>query len=248
MKDALLLKTLRSIGLNDKESELYLAALRLGPTTALALARASALKRTTVYSVLDSLIAKGLMRKEVMGVKDYFVAAHPDDLRSLLEKQQEDFLSALPHLAALHRVQGAQNVVRYYEGVAGARLAYTDLLKSVRLGEDYLVLSTMEQWYNLDPEFFMRFLEKRGKLDIKVRMILTESKLAASRKGPLRKPNERTRILPKGTQLTTNLIIIPSKVVIHQLTPPIMVMVIENEHIVRLHREMYELIWQGLRD
>ena len=42
------------------------------------------------------------------------------------------------------------------------------------------------------------------------------------------------RILPANVQLTTNLVILPNKVVMQQLQHPIMAMVIENQHIVVL--------------
>ena len=45
-------KELEKIGLNEKESRVYLVLLRLGPTTALALSRATEIKRPTVYTRL----------------------------------------------------------------------------------------------------------------------------------------------------------------------------------------------------
>ena len=55
-----------------------------------------------------------------------------------------------------------------------------------------------------------------------------------------------TKILPKNTTLTTNLVIIPKKVFIHQLVPPVMGIVIENKSIIQMHREMFEIMWKSV--
>ncbi len=154
----------------------------------------------------------------------------------------------MPKLSALYKLEGAESVIQFHSGLESLELAYLNMIRSVKIGEDYLVLGDMEAWSNLDRKFFNDFVEKRGKLDIKVRMILTPSKKGLERKGPLRKPNEKTRILPKGSFLTTNLVVIPKRILLHQLVPPYIGIVIENEHIIRMHREMYEIMWTALPD
>ncbi|RIL05037.1 MAG: hypothetical protein DCC75_12075 [Proteobacteria bacterium] len=246
MADPHLLNILQEVGLREKEALVYYAALRLGPSSVLALSRHSGVKRSTVYSILESLKDKRLIRREVRGIKEVFTAEGPQSLDFILEERRRTFLEALPQLSALHRLEGAESVIKFYEGLSAVKQIYLDFIRSVKIGDDYLVLADMALWHKLDPEFFDDFVEKRGKLNIRVRMILTHSKRALHRKGPGRRPNERTRILPAGTTLTTNLVIIPTKVLIHQLVPPIMGIVIENQNIIRMHREMYELIWGGL--
>lgn len=248
MADKHLLSVLENLGLGVKEACLYCAALKLGPSSILELARASGIKRSTLYSVVESLKEKRLMRREVRGIKDVYAAESPEHLRGLIEQRREALLDVLPQLSALHKLEGGESVIKFYQGVDGTKMVYLDLLSSVRIGEDYLVLSDLDIWQELGKDFFLDFTRKRGKMDIKVRMILTDSALARERKGPKRQPNERTRLLKAGTKLTTNLVIIPRKVFIHQLVAPVMGVIIENPHIIRMHREMFELIWSGLRD
>jgi len=88
-----------------------------------------------------------------------------------------------------------------------------------------MVLGALQPWHDLEPEFFDEFVEKRAMLDINVFMVVEHSPWSTHRKGPGKKANERFKLHPKQTTLRTNLVIIPSKVVIHQLVPPIMAMV-----------------------
>jgi hypothetical protein len=41
-------------------------------------------------------------------------------------------------------------------------------------------------------------------------------------------------------------VIIPKKVVIHQITDPIFAIVLENKNIVQMHREQFEIMWKAV--
>ena len=57
---------------------------------------------------------------------------------------------------------------------------------------------------------------------------------------------ETIKFLPAQTKLSTNLIIIPKRVVIHQLIPPITAIAIENKSVIQMHREMFEIMWKAV--
>ncbi len=248
MKDHRIIQTLQEIGLNEKEALVYSSSLSLGPSSVLAIAKEAGVKRSTAYSIIESLRQKQLMRKEVRGIKEYYSAEDPERLKIVLENRQERLLKILPELGALYRLEGAESIIKYYEGVESLKNVYLNMISTVKPGQDYLVLSSIDIAYKFAPGFFPDFSARRGKLDIKVRMILEDSAIARHRAGKGRLANERNRILPKGTKLTTNLVIIPQRVFIHQFEAPTMGMVIENSHIIRMHREMFELIWASLAE
>ena len=109
-----------------------------------------------------------------------------------------------------------------------------------------MVISDQKKWIEADEKFFKNFTERRAKLNINIRLLLQESETAREFKKFEKNYNERIKILPKGTSLTTNLVVIPQKVVIHQMTPPIMAIVIENKSIIQLHKELFEIIWKSI--
>lgn len=77
-------------------------------------------------------------------------------------------------------------------------------------------------------------------------MLAQDSAIAQEHKRIERTFNETIRLLPKATKLTTNLVITPKRVVIHQVIPPIFAIVIENKSIIQMHREQFEMIWNSL--
>lgn len=246
MQHKQLIEALKDLGLNDNEARIYFATLSLGPATILKISAAAEIKRTTVYSVIRSLQQKGLMTIEVRGFKKLFIAERPETLESILEGRRERFKKVFPEFSALYNLKGGESAIKYYEGLAGIKSVYENLIKDVRPHDDYCIVSEIHRWLALDPEFFLDFTKRRAKLNINIRLLLQDSKTAREHKKLERNFNEKIKILPPQIALTTNLVIIPRRIVIHQLNPPILAIVIENKSVVQMHRELFEIIWRSL--
>lgn len=248
MQSSKLTNILQNLGLTENEAKIYLAALSLGPTTILQIARSAEMKRTTVYSVIESLKLKGLISEELKGWKKYFVAESPERLEKVLEEKRNDFQNLLPEFLALQNLKGSDALIKYYQGLEAVKNIYNDLLGEIKAHEDYLVVGAQDQWYQLDPKFFQEFIKRRAKLPINIRLLFTDSEIARKHQQIQEVYNEKIKILPRDTKLTTNLVITPKKVVIHQLTPPIMAIVIENKSIIQMHQELFEIIWKSVNE
>ncbi len=241
-----LTNVLVDIGLRESEAQVYLAALSRGPTTILALAGETALKRTTIYSIVEELQRRGLMSVEMSGFKKRFVAAEPNRIEQILVQQREKLQRVLPELDALANFTGNEQSLKYYTGLEAVKGVYESLIQDIRPHEDYLILSDLDRWLKQDPEYFLKFIQRRAKLPINIRMLTQDSDVAREHKRVQRTLNETIQILPKGTQLTTNLVITPQRVVIHQIIPPVFAIVIENKSIIQMHREQFEMMWRTL--
>ena len=246
MKNNQLIETLCDFGLAEAEAQVYFASLSLGPTTVIKLAQKTGIKRTTIYSIIETLKQKGLMRIEVTGFKQKFVAESPEKLSSILDARRARFQELLPEFSALYNLQGNESVIKYYEGVEAVKGIYETLIKDIKPGQDYLVMSNQDAWLNIDEKYFMDFLYRRAKLPIKIRMMFQPSELASKIKSIEKNLNSKVKILPEGVQLKTNLVVTPQRVLIHQLTEPIIGIVIENKSVIQMHKEMYEVIWNSI--
>lgn len=253
MKNNKFITLFEELGLSDKEAQVYLASLSLGPATIMKIARISGIKRTTVYPLIESLKNKGLMLIELKGLKTLFTAEDPTKLELMLDQKREKLKSALPDLSAMYNLKCGESLIKYYEGLNGIKSVYESLLIDIKPHQNYSIISNAEEWLNTDPDFFIDFTKRRAELarssDIKIRMLLQDTPAARE----LFKANEnnyfiKVKILPKQTELTTNLVIIPKKVVIHQIIPPMMAMVIENKSIIQMHQQTFEIIWNSIKD
>ncbi len=83
-------EALKTLGLNDKQIQVYLTVLQQGKATAITIARITKINRTTVYSVAKELVEKGLIEEDIGGATSYFVARPPQELRYLVEREEQN--------------------------------------------------------------------------------------------------------------------------------------------------------------
>src|SRR5262249_32596926 len=140
------LRTLIDLGLPENEGRVYLAALNSGPASVQRLAKLSGVKRTTVYTLLESLIRRTLIHEELRGFKRVFVAEHPKSLEAILDARRLALQSSLPELIALFNLKSGEDTIRFYDGLEATKQVYEGLLEDIRPGEDYLVLSALNPW------------------------------------------------------------------------------------------------------
>ena len=240
---------LTELGLSENEANVYLTLLSLGSTTALKVSRTTNLKRTTVYSVMESLKGKGLVSLEVRGFKTLVQAEGPEQLEHIIEDQrsrlQKTLMRTLPELSALHHLHGGESLVKYYEGLEAIKSVYEGLLRDIQPGQSYLTTSNPDQWFSLDQTYFQQFIERRAKLPIDIRLLLTNTPTALRQQQFQKNFNEHVRILPPQTILTTSTVVTPQRVVIHQLDQPLFAIVIENRSIIQMHQEYFEIMWNS---
>ncbi len=243
MKNTKLFTILSDIGLSDNESKVYLASLSLGATTILKIARASEMKRSTIYSVIESLKQKGLMKIEIKGLKSTFVAESPEKLEIILENRKNEFKNNLPEFLSLYNLKDTQSTIKYYEGFESLKNVYMESLKEIKPHEEYLVITNQEKWYNLDQKFSIDYIEKRAHLPIVTKLLFQDSPIAREHKKFERNFNETIKILPEKTHLQVDMVILPRKLIITQIIQPVSIMVIENQSVVQMQKTLFDIIW-----
>jgi sugar-specific transcriptional regulator TrmB len=246
MKEAQIIEILTSIGLTEAEAAVYSAALALGPSSVLSIARAAEIKRTTVYLVLESLRNKGLVAIDMQGPKKRYMAENPERLEEVLSLKKAALHKALPELLSRYQEKSG-GTITYYEGLESVKSAYENLLRDVRPGDEYLIVSNQERWLALDPEYFDDFRYRRGQLDLKIKMLLQETPAGHTAQKFQANYNMQVRFLPSDREISANFILIPCRVLLHQISAPTSAIAIENPEIIQLHREMFEAMWRSVK-
>ncbi len=236
-------KTLVELGLSENESRLYISALSLGTTTVLKLSRASGIRRTTIYPLIDSLKGKGLMKESIIGFKTQYEAESPEKLQLILDQRKDKLQKDLPDFLSLFQSFGGNSVIRHYEGIESIKPLYIESLEDVRKSEDYLVITNQEQWYGLDSDYFQKYKEKRARTGARVRMLFQDSLVARTHKKFEKNFSEEIRFLPPETIINVDFVCTPRRVVIFQTTQPYNAIVIENKFVVEMYQNLFNVIW-----
>ncbi|MBI5077552.1 helix-turn-helix domain-containing protein [Candidatus Falkowbacteria bacterium] len=119
-------RELQKIGLSEKESKVYLAALELGQASVQNIAKLAGVNRATAYSVLASLIEKGLCATAEQNGKTLYASGAPEALLSIFEIKKKEieemknyFERILPDLRSIHNRMKDKSVVKFFEGKQG---------------------------------------------------------------------------------------------------------------------------------
>lgn len=241
-----ILKNLEDFGLNETESKIYSALLQTGGGAVNMIAEIAGVKRTTTYSTLDGLIKLGLARYDEFGIKRKIVPEDPERLEIILKEKQTKLSKTLPKLEALFNLRGNETFIKYYKGLRAIKPLYEGLIRDIRPGEDYYVMSNIGMWLEQDPIFFDDFSRRRGTLPIKLKMILEDNPGSREYAKKRNVYGAEIKFLPKKVSLKTNLVITPQKTLVQQLIEPVMALVVENEPFILMHQEMFKLIWESL--
>ena len=79
------IEDLKKYGLSEKEARLYIALLKLGPSTVNNIAEEADIVRTTTYEILKKLREEGIVASMTLNNILNFEAADPEKLAQILD-------------------------------------------------------------------------------------------------------------------------------------------------------------------
>ena len=243
-----MLQELQDIGLSEKESKVYLAALEIGRATADQLAKQAKIVRPTTYVQLDSLMKKGLMSTYQEGKKTYFAPESPELLRRLLSKQKDDLSakerdlsSLLPDLLRQFEGAGERPVVRFFPGKEGI-VAVREEILTTKEKEMYAIFSPKHMAALFSQDYLDDYSHRRMALDIHSMGIYTHTEFF--NQAELSPLTERRYLPPDILPLTIDIYSFDDKTVILSLEGALFGLVIQSSQIASSLRMIFGFLWK----
>jgi len=233
---------LKEIGLNDHEIAVYLAALELGESTVLPISKKAGIKRTYCYDILADLQKKNLVTYFEKNNRRRYVAENPSKIGEILQKRVKEFNEILPELKSIYNQSGKKPKVRFYEGKSGILAIYEELCKA----KEIVAIASPNHIYQYIGDFFSEFSKKVLAKKIKVRELVTPDGASVEYLSQFKKPLQEARILPKGVEFSTDMIIFSNKLAMISYGEDIHAVVVESSSIVDTQKTLFEIIWKGL--
>jgi sugar-specific transcriptional regulator TrmB len=139
MPDHKTIHTLIALGLTEKEAQVYLELLELGPQPASIVARRLELPRSTAKFLADILIKKQFASGIVKNHITHYTAKDPAALKQMLEvkrltelekidQQKLELEKILPALSLLGNSSANVPKIRYFEGFEGIKAMYEEVI------------------------------------------------------------------------------------------------------------------------
>ena len=173
----------------------------------------------------------------------FYYAEKPDKVARLFAKKLEMFESVIPALATVEKKQTQVFGLRFIETIDELKQFYGEILEEYK-SKQYYIISSGEQWEGLDPQWFIRFREERGRNNIRTKLLLSPQ---FKGKNPTDPNLLRTwKFVPEKYSFKSTIDIYKDKVLIISPHTSSLAVVIAVPAMVDVFRSMFELLWEKL--
>lgn len=238
-------ESLISLGLSVQEADVYTALLKQGGASASVLARDIGMKRTTAYAVLKNLTEKGFSSVYFRSGKRVYHAQKPHKIASLVEQKLQNFNEAIPFFESMDRSQTQKLGLRFVESKGELQKFYDEVLIDYK-NKEYCVIGSTPSWESIDPDYFVKFREKRAKANIQTKLLLTAD---SKKDNPLDKNLLRqVRFLPKQYSFKSTLDIFDDKVLIVSPDLASLAVIVAVPTMVDIFKSIFEMLWDNVSE
>ena len=241
---------LKQLNFSNKETDVYLAALKLGKGSITELAKKANIKRPTAYVVLEKLKEMGLVSLSKKKGKQIFIAENPEKLLKAVEEEKEKIIEkeekikeALPKFKALRKKDTTVPLIKYYEGKEGVWNIVNDLIET---NQDSWIIATGKIYDALGSKRFMKDVtQKRRQSGTKVYIIADHhpENIKAYQ------ANEYFReyhFMPGTMDLNATVYVYDDKVALIFFKEPLSGVIIENKELFLVFKFMFDSLWKEL--
>lgn len=249
-----MLKTLKQIGLKEKEIKVYLIILEKGSLSAQNIASETGIKRTTVYLVLEKLKKIGLVGEIIDKNKKAFFAEKPEKLLKIIrekkkdmEKEEERIKSMLPQLEKILKNKNisSDEEIRHYQGKEGIWNIIDNYLKSKK---DLCIFFPGKTYEHLGLSRIISDVTKKRRQIGKTKAYIITDYHAQNKKFFREEDTDfrEIRFLSEISHFDSGILIYDQKIALVSLQKPYSSILIKNLEIYSLVKFMFDIIWQSL--
>lgn len=240
-------KVLEKIGLSATESGLYIKSLELGPSSAIELGKEVGVSRQMIYQLAMSLISKGLIKEITIGKKRYFQAVDPSVFIDLVEKTKQEIKEIVPILKSRRSYEKAIPIITVYDNPLAMREWYRKVLREARKGDEMLIWSAGKSWFNLDSEFYQRYLTQKEKVGIVEKVLKPDLPELRRQYSDMKRKSAEWRFYKEGWNDSVEKIIWHNEVSFLTIKEgTVNLIVVESADLAQLERFDFDTIWNKL--
>ena len=248
---------LKELNLDEKEINIYITLLKLWTSPSSVISSKIDIAKSTVRYSLESLVKKWLILKNQKGNTAIFTAEHPWKLKNLLiieknklENTEKKLDNLMWDLIEIYNPYTKLPKVTFYEWIDWIEKVLIDSLTANEVIDTYVDIDSVWKYIaNLNA----RYTEKRKKLNIKKRAILSDSqfskeyieKVYSSKDYEL---NEIKLLDPEKYDLHVSFMLYDWKVSYITMEKwNFTWIIIQNKQIYAFHKSLFRLNWESIK-
>jgi len=238
---------LKNLGLSEKAAQVYLASLELGEAPVQKLAERAGLKRTTVYYVLEELVAFGALVETKQNKKIEYVPAEPSHLLQRAKERLNDFETALGVFEERRRAVYPKPQILLFYGPAGFKEIWSMIFSS---GEkEFRIITPAQSFLGFVKEKYIIdwIIKEKKLLGIKSKQLISDTPYARQVVAKDHREGRQSKFLPKEYPLPFTEIITKEFVAFISSRFDNMLFVVQNDAFAKTRTSLFELLWEKLQ-
>lgn len=244
---------LKNLNLNETQIEVYLTLLQLGQATASLLANKLQINRTTLYSILKVMQARGFISNYKKQSATFFSAISPDLIlekarRKLNEAQTyfNQIETIIPELKSIEQLYANSPKLKLYEGSAGIKALYSETLKSKEIFA-FIPLHILPK--ELQTFLTKDYIEMRKKNHCFTYALVENTKIAQNYQNKDEDSFRKTKIIPhKNLPLDAEISLYgKNKIAIVSFTENLVGFSIENQAMYNTLLSLFKIVWNTVK-
>ncbi len=174
---------LQSVGLSKREAFAYLDLQQYGESKTGKICKRTKIPSSQIYTILDSLLEKGLITYKIINNIKVFQASNPDALATLFEEkeqqiklQRKELIHFISELKIIPNDNSRLQDFKYFSGVRGIKSLYLEIINSWKKGDEYCIASApFESFQKLEAFFIDVVHKKRIKDKVRLKIIINQN-------------------------------------------------------------------------
>jgi sugar-specific transcriptional regulator TrmB len=240
---------------NEREVEIYLQSLKLGPSSVQEIARSLKMNRVTVHSAIEHLINKGLLCETRKGKRRLILAEDPSILSNITQKKLNELNQMQGNLDYLVDIlskvkseDAARPSVKFYEGADGLKKMLEETLEAEN---DVLLFSYVQLLADaVDANYLEDYVQRRAEKGIQTKLIFPKCQYGDLLNNKTEEYKLQIKLLPAKYQWTAGFFSWNNKVAFLSYTEgKRTVTIIENKDISFFVRNViFDIAWEFAAD
>ena len=254
-----IIQQLKKLGLGDYEALIYAMLCSSSPASATFIAKKCNLSRSSVYTTLHSLIAKGLVGTTYKNDVKQFIAQDHSTLEQLLKKEKSNLDEKFKILELLHdsfQFFSKSNLnipqVIFFEGQEGLKKIYLSMMRQAQPKATLYLLRDEFVWqpewkFIFEQDWHERVKRLKIEKDIKTKLLINNSEIenAHTKFYKSKKELEYGFLPSKNSVKQFAIYIIGDMVSILSMEKNNLVGIkITNQHFADNFKNLFETLWQ----
>jgi sugar-specific transcriptional regulator TrmB len=197
-----------------------------------------------VYNYIESLSRKGIITMVIDNYTKKYLVIEPDQIENLLiGRRQQSIQKTSELLKQIQNTKDQSNEITITKGLDKLKKVYEKILLSKNKSQYMVKGGDYQSWVNLNKEFFGNFMIRRGVEFSSIRCLFNPTQSIPRSSLKPNSNNTIIKILPTKTTISTNMILVDSTIIVHELEPPYQCIIIKNDFLFAMEKQEFEILW-----